>query len=284
MDPIPVRHTPSDVSHAETSDGFVVRKLDKLLAGQGMIQPLHRHGFYFMLVIEKGSGEHSIDFSPYPVGDGCVFIVRPGQVHALTLATGGQGFLAQFPDDFLHKDPLKKVSKTNYYQPNANSFERILSFMKAIYWEISEKNSQYQQAIQLTLQLLFIELLRQEKSPRTTADSANIYSQERLEAFQELIADHFTEQKQVSWYARQLNLSAYQLNAITKATLDKTASAIINEYILLEAKRYVLATSSQINQISWQLGYDDVSYFIRFFKKHTGYSPEAFRVKFNEVP
>jgi AraC-like DNA-binding protein len=83
----------------------------------------------------------------------------------------------------------------------------------------------------------------------------------------------------VSFYADLLNLSSYQLNAITKATLGKTCSELINEFIILEAKRTLLATSNQVNQIAYHLGYEDVSYFIRFFKKHTGYSPEAFRLK-----
>ncbi|NQX56713.1 helix-turn-helix domain-containing protein [Pedobacter panaciterrae] len=50
----------------------------------------------------------------------------------------------------------------------------------------------------------------------------------------------------------------------------------MNEYIILEAKRQLLATSSQVSQIACYLGYEDISYFIRFFKKHTGTSPEAF--------
>jgi len=77
-----------------------------------------------------------------------------------------------------------------------------------------------------------------------------------------------------------MHLSAYQLNAITKTALGKTSSELINEWIILESKRNLLATTNQINQIAFQLGYEDVSYFIRFFKKHTGYSPEAFRANF----
>ncbi|MBK9402216.1 MAG: helix-turn-helix transcriptional regulator [Bacteroidetes bacterium] len=54
----------------------------------------------------------------------------------------------------------------------------------------------------------------------------------------------------------------------------------INDEIILEAKRQLLAGSCQVNELAWQMGYEDVSYFIRFFKKHTGYSPEAFRKNF----
>ena len=77
-----------------------------------------------------------------------------------------------------------------------------------------------------------------------------------------------------------MNLSSYQLNEITKTTIGKTASELINEHIILEARRNLLATSNQIKDIADHLGYEDVSYFIRFFKKHSGFSPEAFRLNF----
>ncbi|MCY1547485.1 HTH-type transcriptional activator Btr [compost metagenome] len=76
-----------------------------------------------------------------------------------------------------------------------------------------------------------------------------------------------------------MNLSAYQLNEIVKASVGKTISEIINAQLILEAKRNLLATSAQVKEIAEMLGYDDISYFIRFFKKHTGLSPEAFRIK-----
>jgi AraC family transcriptional regulator, transcriptional activator of pobA len=92
-----------------------------------------------------------------------------------------------------------------------------------------------------------------------------------------LLETRLADIKQVSQYADLLNLSTYQLNSITKTTVGKAASELINEQIILEAKRYLLATTNQVKDIASQLGYEDVSYFIRFFKKHTGHSPEAFR-------
>jgi AraC-like DNA-binding protein len=77
-----------------------------------------------------------------------------------------------------------------------------------------------------------------------------------------------------------MNLSSYQLNEITKSSVGKTASEIINERIVLEAKRYLLATSNQVKEIADHLGYEDISYFIRFFRKHAGFSPEVFRNNF----
>ena len=55
---------------------------------------------------------------------------------------------------------------------------------------------------------------------------------------------------------------------------------VISDCVVLEAKRHLLATATQVSQIAWDLGYEDVSYFIRFFKRHTAFTPEAFRNKF----
>ena len=104
--------------------------------------------------------------------------------------------------------------------------------------------------------------------------------QDKFEEFSELLEQNLITNKKISYYSDMMNLSLYQLNEIVKASIGKTGSEFINEYIILEAKRYLLATSNQVKEISYQLGYEDVSYFIRFFKKHTGFSPDAFRQKF----
>ena len=84
----------------------------------------------------------------------------------------------------------------------------------------------------------------------------------------------------MSEYAEMLSITPYQLNAITKTSLQKTASELINEHITLEAKRILISTGNQVNQVADMLGYDDPSYFIRFFKKQTGFTPETFRQNF----
>lgn len=286
MQAIPVRHIKSSIKEPDTSGQFIIYNLSELLAGTDMLQELHRHSFYFILILEKGIGEHIIDFTPHPMIDGSIYIMRPGQVHELKLKSDCKGYLLQFTDAFClnydtaTKQILKKISQKNYYLPTVASSKKILSLMKTIVQETSEKKKKYEYAIQVNLQLLFVELLRQKHSLADMPNEKVSYQLERLEEFKELIADNISTHKQIFWYAEKMNLTTYQLNTITKTTLGKSGSEIINDYILLEAKRYLLATTNQINKISWHLGYEDVSYFIRFFKKHTGFSPEAFRNNF----
>ncbi|WP_343306927.1 AraC family transcriptional regulator [Chitinophaga niabensis] len=259
MKQIPIRH----IKAAGSTESFSIREIGD------MVQELHRHDFFYLLVLKKGKGTHAIDFIPYEVSDNTVFFMRPGQVHELTLKAGSKGYLMAFKAGF-----HTTKSTTNYYQPNSESFYKLLSVLKDIFREYTDQQEGYQKVIKANLEILFIILLRLHGK-----SNAATYEQERLEEFLSLLETHIAGHKQASQYAAMLHLSPYQLNAITKATLGKTCSELINEHIILESKRCLLATTEQVNQIAWHLGYEDVSYFIRFFKKHTGYSPEAFRQK-----
>ena len=96
----------------------------------------------------------------------------------------------------------------------------------------------------------------------------------------DLLESNVSTTKSVAAYADLVHLSPFQLNSITKTLVGKTVAVLIEDQVLLEAKRYLLATSNQVSQISFQLGYEDVSYFIRFFKKRTGQTPDTFRKNF----
>ncbi|MES2521047.1 MAG: helix-turn-helix transcriptional regulator [Bacteroidota bacterium] len=283
MKDISIRKINTTPQELNLSESFSIRDIQSLLAGNDMIQELHRHDFFYILALEKGLGRHEIDFIPYEVNDYCIFFMKPGQVHQLELKANCTGFLVEFdasfyyPDESVSNQRLKKASSKNLCRLEVNRFEKILSILTYIFQEFTTKQTGYIEIIKANLGIFFIEFVRQSKDPSNISVNSNSYAQERLEDFLELLNIHILTKKQVSHYADLLNLSQYQLNAITKSTLNKTCSELINEQIILESKRQLLATSKQVNQIAFHLGYDDVSYFIRFFKKHTGHSPEVFR-------
>ncbi len=282
MNKIPVRQ----IKEPDFPDGFSIRDIGALLSGKDMVQELHRHNFFFVLALEKGAGEHSIDFIPYPVCDYSVFFMQPGQVHQLTLKEESTGYLMTFSTDFYspREKPairvFRKVSTQNCCQLTSDRAKRIFSVLDYIFQEYTGKQERYKEIIKANLEIFFIELVRQSKNPEHLSQNESSYSHERLDEFLELLRTHIATVKQVAQYAGMLHLTTYQLNSITKGTLGKTCSQLINEHILLEAKRQLLATSNQVNQVAYDLGYEDVSYFIRFFRKHTGHSPEIFRQNF----
>ncbi|SFW78080.1 AraC family transcriptional regulator [Chitinophaga sancti] len=245
-----------------TNPGFSIRDIK----GMDMVQSLHRHDFYYLLILQKGAGTHSIDFTDYTIRDHSIFLLRPGQVHLIHLHPGSTGYLIQFHQSFDPSPLLRNAAQQNHYQ-----LENSAIWCTQILEEFTRQNDKYEEVIKSLLHILFIQLIRTQQTPATN---------DQLQTLQDLIATNIHQYKQVSDYAALLHLSSYQLNAITKSALGKTCSTLINDHIILEAKRQLLATTNLVNEIAWHLGYEDVSYFIRFFKKHSGYSPEAFRQKF----
>lgn len=286
MKNIPVRSINTNRTIQVPTGKFSIRSIAEVLKGEDLMHHLHRHDFYFILAIKAGSGIHEIDFERYDIDDYSIFFLRPGQVHQLELKADCSGFLVEFDTTFYHPQDnvsvqrLKKATNKNLCRFEAARFEKLLSTLDNIHHEFSNKEEGYIEAIKANLDIFFIEYIRQSKNVKKVNDTVSDYTQERFEELKGLLDANITTVKSVSQYADMLALSVYQLNAITKTVIGKTASELIDEHIVLEAKRYLLGTANQVKDIAFHLGYEDVSYFIRYFKKRTDYSPEAFRHKF----
>lgn len=286
MKTIPIRHVASEQTLHNSAGRFSVRDLQQVLNGKDLVHDLHRHDFYFVLVVQYGSGIHEIDFIEYPVQPNAVFILRPGQVHKLELTANTTGFLMEFdlsfyqPKNTIAEHRWKKASNKNYCEVEAARFQRLHTHLATIFHEYSLKQEGYIEAIKANLDLFFLEYIRQSKNPNSIAKSENGYIQERFEELVRLLETNIVSMKNVSDYADLLSLSPYQLNSIAKTSVGRTVSDLINDQIILEAKRHLISTSAQVKEVADQLGYEDPSYFIRFFKKHTGQSPDSFRKNF----
>ncbi len=286
MKKIPIRQLGSAQQGLTSSERFKIRRLEDIVGETDLVHHLHRHDFFFILAVQRGTGQHEIDFTTHQVQDHAVFILRPGQVHQLELKAGCTGFLLEFntefysPKDKVASQRLRKASNKNYCELELNRFDKLYAVLIAMFQEFTSKEEGYQDVIKACLDIFFIEFVRQSPNPKGESKMNNPYTQERFEEFLALLEKHLVTHKQVSQYTDLMSLSPYQLNEITKSSVGKTASELINEHIVLEAKRYLLATPNQVKDVADLLGYEDFSYFIRFFKKHTGYSPEAFRQNF----
>ncbi|TSJ42111.1 helix-turn-helix domain-containing protein [Fluviicola chungangensis] len=284
MDKIPLRRISDRIQNSDKL--FSIRTLEEILDGKPMNDGLHRHNYFFILVIKTGTGEHVIDFIPYSIDDRSVFILRPGQIHQLKLAPDCKGFLMQFDADFYSptnvsaKQRFRRVTAKNSCSPEPLRFEKLCAILDYIYQEYMNKERDFSDLIRANLDIFFIESMRQSANPAQKTTTEISYEQERFEEFQELLEKHVTEHKTVIQYAEMMGISVYQLNKVTKDVLEKTVSELIHEQLILESKRTLLGTSVQVKEVAYSLGFEDVSYFIRFFRKGTGFSPEAFRNHF----
>jgi AraC family transcriptional activator of pobA len=92
-----------------------------------------------------------------------------------------------------------------------------------------------------------------------------------------LVNEHYSEKHDVAAYANMLNMSAGHLGEVIKQQSGKTAIELIHERLTLEAKRLLFHTENSIKEISFELGFEDASYFNRFFKRISEQTPLAYR-------
>ena len=124
-------------------------------------------------------------------------------------------------------------------------------------------------------------LLELERISLATLDTSSV--PDLLRTYKDLIDKQFMDKRQVQHYAAQLSVSPNYLNILTRKHLGKTALDLINERVLLEVKRLLLRTDLAISEIAWQSGFNELSYFSRFFKRHTEMTPIQFREAMNKM-
>jgi AraC family transcriptional activator of pobA len=95
--------------------------------------------------------------------------------------------------------------------------------------------------------------------------------------YRDLIEQRFREERRLEFYADRLGVTPARLNAACRARLGTTASGMLYDRIVTEAKRCLIYTGMTVAEIGYSLGFDDPAYFSRFFSKHTGLPPGRLR-------
>jgi AraC-like DNA-binding protein len=98
-----------------------------------------------------------------------------------------------------------------------------------------------------------------------------------IRKFNILVETHFKEKHKVIDYANLLHKSPKTLSNLFHNSYNKTPLQVINERIILEAKRLLMFSDRKTQQIAYELGYSEVGHFSKFFKKHTGHSPKEYK-------
>ncbi|RYD80150.1 MAG: helix-turn-helix domain-containing protein [Sphingobacteriales bacterium] len=263
---------------------FYINALSSHLTAHSFVTKPHRHDFYILVYISQGSGNHTIDFVSYDVQPGAWFFLIPGEVHNWFFSADIEGeilfFDAQFQQSyFTNKKPVdyvvysKNIKYLNLQENEQQSFLRkIIQELKAEY------NQYYPGETDIIKDYLDILLMRLGRCISQEKQSFQKDSgQWQIQALQELIEQYSTQEQSPAFYAEKLHLSVKYLNELCKKHLDKTTSQLIQERIILEAKRLLAHADYTAGQVADQLSFQDYSYFARFFKKMVGQTPVAFK-------
>jgi len=129
--------------------------------------------------------------------------------------------------------------------------------------------------VRLLMLNIFIQVAR--ASERTMHTQTHNYNQTLLKSFRKLIEHNFIKLKFPKQYAALLYVTPNHLNALCNDLVGTSAGELIRNRIILEAKRLLINMELSISEIAEKLAFNDDSYFIKFFKKQVGTTPDKFR-------
>ncbi|WP_419212212.1 AraC family transcriptional regulator [Maribacter sp. X9] len=275
----------------ERISGFYCNNLAlHLEKNKSIVNTSHRHDFFLCVVFTDGEGVHEIDFESHVVQPGSVFFLRPGQTHRWEFNKRPDGYiffhtqefyeisfnnheLEQFPFYYSHTNPP-------YLHLTSNELNSIRPRFDEIFTEYQHENYYQKQKLASLVNLVYIDLSRKYSKYDQVKKVVSPNYLETLAYLDLAIEKNYKIEKSAHFYADRLNITARHLNRIVKTTLNKTTTQLINERLILEAKRLIVHSTNTFSEISEILGFEDYAYFSRVFKQRSGYTPLNFKKRF----
>ena len=260
-----------DVVHCETIAARSVLHDWKLAA--------HRHArLHQVALIERGGGEVTLD--------GKICVLRPmhvvnvpvGVVHGYDFVPGTQGWVVTISAEILDETLLAPEGLRSVLSQCAvvRGTPQIRATMKQIFAEFAGRNFGRAHVLRALSAGLIGLVARELAGGKVDGGGADSELFRRFEALLEL---HHLKRWGVSDYAAALSITPTHLNRVTRAATGDTASHLILNRLIREARRNLAYTNLPVSTIAYTLGFEDPAYFSRVYAAATGRSPSAFRTQ-----
>ena len=117
-----------------------------------------------------------------------------------------------------------------------------------------------------------------QRNPQYRPDEVKSYRvRELFNRFMMLLERDYKISRDVNYYAAQMNISSKYLTNIVSQVTGHTPKTIIDQYVILQLKLHLKRSTQSIKEMAWEFHFADVSFFCRYFKKHTGLTPQQIR-------
>ncbi|QEC45046.1 helix-turn-helix domain-containing protein [Pseudobacter ginsenosidimutans] len=248
-----------------------------------------RRNFYTLVLVTRGSIRETIGYRNYEFGANTLYFIPENQLHTIEhWSNDVKGYHCIFDADYFLLCLRNQVKLNHYpfFQPDRDPFMKItetevgsiLSLFEKMHFEYcKKKNHNDDLLVRMYLNILLIEIERLYQHKQAAGDNNVPKRQQMVAQFRKLVAQHYLQKRQVADYAALLYVTPHYLNDTVKEITGKSASEFIYEELVREAKSHLIQTENTVTQIATELNFSDQSYFCRFFKKHTGLSPQEFR-------
>lgn len=269
--------------------GFVTVPLDESFSIDPTRLRPHYHDF-FQVSLLIGDGALMHDFRESEFSGATLFFLSPGQVHTIMPKPKMTGTVVSFTREFLEGggDDGFLMNLPFFYTAKNAPWLRLKKDqaveVREIFRELQQEYDRAQEGaaevVRSLLRILFVKAARWHavESPMVGRGRQAILARR----FRQEIERHHHEWLTLEPFAKALGVTANHLNDAVRQETGEAAGEHLRQRRLLDAKRRLLHSTMSVSEIGYGLGFDDPSYFSRFFKRYEGMTPAAFRSQIRE--
>lgn len=265
------------------SDHFFCLEIEEIMHMQYPVPP-SKHSCHTLIFITSGQHTMKLGYQEFTTTDNEIIVIPAGQIFSLDNVNNiHSGYICQFhPDvlirrygsrELLNEFDFLKISGNPKIKLASEDTGSIINILGRLKKEYSETTIADLNIVQSYLITLFYEMNKNAEKTSNSISAAEAITTK----FKELIHDQIKTQHQVNFYSSLLNVTPNHLNKCVKTVTGKSAVKWIDDSILLEAKYLLFQTTLSVGEIASEVGFEDQSYFSRFFKKLEGISPIRYR-------
>lgn len=251
------------------------------------IQPhFHHQLFQFFLVI-GGGGHTRVDGRDRELKPGSALLLPPATIHEFHFLVDTEGFVASVAEKSLKRlfdaepEARSLLAKPALFQTDRNSAETraLEGLMQLAMSEFGANRPNREFALAAYADLLASWFSRAARGLRSGTEPAKDLRAGLVRRFIERVETRFQGHEPLTEHARALGVSVPHLSRSCREVLGHSAARVIQDRLIIEARRDLVYTSLTVAQISFRLGFSDPAYFSRFFAKRAGISPSDYRSK-----
>jgi AraC family transcriptional regulator, transcriptional activator of pobA len=258
---------------------------DRSKVNDWRIQPHAHRDLHQLLVIFTGGGEMEAETQRLPFFAPSLLIVPAGVVHGFSFARDTEGYVVTLADTLLNELARDERSFRNLFaaancaslESDPGHFQEFVDTLPKLRRELVWSAPASAAAATARLTTLLVSAVRALHQPAGSTSAASSARAALVARLREKIEIQLRGGWSVAQYARALNVTPAKLRAACLEVTNKTPARVLEERLVLEAKRNLTYTNMTVAQIAHYLGFADPAYFSRFFSKLAGESPAAFR-------
>lgn len=254
-----------------------------------VIEP-HRADFYHIFWFTQGTPVHMVDFIPISIQPNTLLFINKNRVHLFDQSGQYDGWVLLFTDTFFSQTP-----QDAQFLHNTILFHDLLDIptlqldqtqtdLSLVIRQLRDELTAPADAVhQPVLKNLLHNLLLLADRERRRQGFAEIKKGPDLDhtlRFTELVEEQFLALHSVNQYAQQMDITERRLQQAIAKSVGKTPKQLIEDRVLLEAKRLLVHTNQSIKEIGFTLGFEEPTNFSRFFRQQIGQTPAEFRKQF----